>query len=209
MSRPSPILSSRKWSSSESKGTINSTLDHLDWWELSNLGNFPVNLQGYRFDDNHDSFTDADTLTNAVSIAPGQSIILAEDMTADQFRTWWGPQNLPANLKIITYPSIGFSSSGDAVYLWNAAANSITDTVASATFSTAVRGVSFSYDPVANRFGGLSVAGQSGAFVAAVNDDIGSPGTIINLPRFTQLGFNHGSGFSSGFCDPAEPRLPR
>jgi hypothetical protein len=25
---------------------------HNDWWELSNLGNFPVNLQGFRFDDN-------------------------------------------------------------------------------------------------------------------------------------------------------------
>ena len=202
---PKPNLVITEVMSSESKGTNNSTLDHLDWWELSNLGNFPVNLQGWRFDDDHDSFSDTDTITNNVTIVPGESIILAEDMTPDQFRTWWGPQNLPANLQIITYPSIGFSSDGDAVYLWNAAANSITDTVASVTFPKATRGVSFGYDPVANTFDGLSVAGQSGAFVAAVNGDIGSPGTIINLPRFTELGFNNGSGFNLGFV--TQPNL--
>lgn len=191
--------------SSESKGAVNSTLNHEDWWELSNLGNFPVNLQGFRFDDNHDSFSDADTLTNDVTISPGESIVFVEDMTPDEFRTWWGPQNLPANLQIITYPSIGFSSSGDAVYLWNAAANSLTDTVASVTFSAATRGVSFGYDPVFNTFGGLSVAGQSGAFVAAVNGDIGSPGTIINPPRFTEINFNQGNGFNLGFV--TQPNL--
>ncbi|MGA3142742.1 MAG: CotH kinase family protein [Verrucomicrobiota bacterium] len=202
---PKPNLVITEAMSSESKGTINSTLDHLDWWELTNLGDFPVNLQGYRFDDDHDSFSDADTLTNNVTIAPGESIILAEDMTPDQFRTWWGPQNLPAQLQIITYPSIGFSSSGDAVYLWNAAANSLTDTVASVTFPAATRGVSFGYDPVSNTFGGLSVAGQSGAFVAAVNGDIGSPGAILNLPRFTSFNFNSASGFNLSFV--TQPNL--
>ena len=200
---PRPNLAITEVMSSESKGSIGSTLDHSDWWELSNFGNFPVNLQGYRFDDDHDSFSDADTITNNVTIAPGESIVLAEDMTPDQFRTWWGPQNLPANLQIITYPSIGFSSAGDAVYLWNAAANSITDTVAGVTFSTATRGVSFGYNPVANAFGSLSVAGQSGAFAAAVNGDIGSPGTLINLPRFTQLTFNPGAAFNLSFVTQA------
>ena len=164
-----------------------------------------MNLQGYRFDDDHDSFTDAQTITNAVTIAPGESIVLVEDMTPADFRTWWGSQNLPANLQIITYPSIGFSSGGDAIYLWNAAATSITDTVASVTFSTATRGVSFGYDPASNTFGGLSVAGQNGAFVAVLNGDIGSPGTIINLPRFTQLNFVNGSGFNLNFV--TQPNL--
>jgi hypothetical protein len=185
--------------SSEAKGAKGSTLSTEDWWELSNLGNFPVNLQGWRFDDDHDSFADAQTITNAATIASGESIILVEDMIPDDFRTWWGPQNLSANLQIITYPSIGFSSDGDAVFLWNAAANSVTDTVASVTFSTATKGVSFGYDPASNIFGGLSATGQDGAFVAAVNGDIGSPGTILNLPRFTQLGFNGGSGFNLSF----------
>ena len=187
---PKPNLVITEAMSSEAKGSFTTS----DWWELSNLGIFPVNLQGYRFDDNHDSFSDADTITNAVTIAPGESIVLVEDLTPANFLAWWGAQNLPPHLQIITYPSIGFSSSGDAINLWNAAANSITDTVASVTFSTATRGVSFGFDPVIQVFGGLSVVGQNGAFLAAANGDIGSPGTILNLPRFTGFNFNAASG---------------
>jgi hypothetical protein len=196
---PKPNLLITEVMSSEAKGAKGSTLATGDWWELSNLGNFPVNLQGYRFDDDHDSFTDAQTITNNVTLIPGESIILVEDMTPGDFRTWWGAQNLPAHLQIITYSSIGFGADGDAVYLWNAAANSVTDTVASVTFSAATKGVSFGFDPAANIFGGLSVAGQNGAFVAAVNGDIGSPGTILSLPRFTEISFNGDHGFKLGF----------
>ena len=192
---PKPNLVITEVMSSEAKGGTTTS----DWWELSNLGNFPVNLRGYRFDDDHDSFADAQTINNAMTVAPGESIVLVEDLSPADFRTWWGPQNLPASLQIITYPSIGFSSGGDAIYLWNAAANATTDTVANVSFSTATRGVSFGYDPVSNTFGGLSVAGQNGAFVAMLNGDVGSPGTIINLPRITQLGFVNGSGFHLNF----------
>jgi hypothetical protein len=196
---PKPNLVITEVMSSEAKNAKGSTLSTEDWWELSNLGNFSVNLQNWRFDDDNDSFTDAQTITNAVTIAPGESVILVEDMTPTDFRTWWGAQNLSVNLQIITYPSIGFSSSGDAIFLWNAAASSITDTVATVTFGVATKGVSFGYDPASNVFGGLSAADQNGAFVAAVNGDIGSPGTILNLPRFTQFGFNSGSGFNLSF----------
>jgi hypothetical protein len=185
--------------SSESKGTNNSTLDHEDWWELSNLGAFAVNLQGYRFDDSHDSLTNGDVITNAVSIAPSESIVLAEDMTAAQFQLWWGLAQLPAHLQIITYPSIGFSASGDNIYLWNAAATSVTDTVAMAAFPAAVRGVSFGYNPDTQMFGQLSTVGTRGAFPAAVNGDIGSPGYFINSPQFTQLSFNLASGLRLSF----------
>ena len=196
---PRPNLVITEVMTSESKGAVGSTLDHLDWWELSNFGNFAVNLQGFRFDDDHFSFSDADTITNNVTIAPGESIVLAQDMTPDQFRTWWGPQNLPANLQIITYPNIGFSATSDAIYLWNAAANTITDTLASVTFSVATRGVSFGFDPASRAFGALSIAGHNGAFVAAVNGDIGSPGSLIDPPRFTQLNFNPPAGMNLSF----------
>jgi hypothetical protein len=186
--------------SSESKGTNNSTLDHEDWWELSNLGAFAVNLQGYRFDDSHDSLTNGDVITNAVSIAPGESIVLAEDMTPTQFQLWWGAAQLPAHLQIITYPSIGFSSSGDNIYLWNAAATSVTDTVAAVAFPAATRGVSFSYNLNTQMFGQLSAVGTRGAFTAAVNGDIGSPGYFINSPRFTQLSFSPRSGLMLSFA---------
>ncbi|HVU27514.1 MAG TPA: CotH kinase family protein [Verrucomicrobiae bacterium] len=201
---PKPNLVITEVMSSEAKKGTGVTISTSDWWELSNLGNFPVNLQGWRFDDDHDSFSDAETITDAVSIAPGESIVLVEDMTPTDFRTWWGSQNLPANLQIITYPNIGFSSDGDAIYLWNAAANSTTDTVTSVTFGTATKGVSFGFDPSSGTFGGLSVAGQNGAFVAPVNGDVGSPGTILNLPRFTELNFD-GNSFNLSFV--TEPNL--
>lgn len=196
---PKPNLAITEVLSSESKGTNNSTLDHMDWWELSNLGTFPVNLHGFRFDDSHDSLADADIITNTAVIQPGESVVLVEDMTPAQFRLWWGAARLPANLQILSYPSIGFSSSADAIYVWNAAASASTDLVASVTFPAATRGVTFGYNPDTHAFGALSVAGQNGAFAAAVNGDVGSPGTLINLPSFTRYQFSAGTGFGLSF----------
>lgn len=208
---PKPNLHITEIMSSES--TNNSTGDtskNSDWWELSNFGNFPVNLQDYRWDDNHFSFSDADTITNNVTIQPGESIILAEDMTPDQFRAWWGPQNLPANLQIITYPKIGFSATGDAVTLWNAAATTESDFIDSVSISTATRGISFGFDPTqlsdSGFLGfapdGLSMADINGAFVAPIGGDVGSPGTIVNLPRFTSITQTNGGFALSWFTQP-------
>ena len=72
-------------------------------------------------------------------------------------------------------------------------------------FSPPQKAFPFGYDPVSNTFGGLSVAGQNGAFAAAVNGDLGSPGTFINLPRITQPGFINGSGFNLSFV--TQPNL--
>jgi hypothetical protein len=112
---PKPDLVITEAMSSEAKSANGSTLSTQDWWELSNFGTFPVNLQGYRFDDDHDLFSDAQTITNDATIAPGESIVLVKDMSPSDFRAWWGSQNLPANLQILTYASIGFSSDGDAI----------------------------------------------------------------------------------------------
>ncbi len=176
---PKPNLVITEAESSEAKAQ---KIVSSDWWELSNLGNFSVNLQGYRFDDDHDSFSDAFTITNAVSIQPGESIVLVEDMSAADFRSWWGTSNLPTSLQIITYPSIGFSSDGDQIHLWDAAATAVNDTVADATFGASTKGVTFGYDAPTRTFGGLSVAGQNGALASALNGDVGSPGAITISP---------------------------
>jgi hypothetical protein len=193
---PKPHLVITEVMSSEATDTNNSTLDHQDWWELSNLDSFAVNLHGYRFDDNSASLSFACTITNEAAIAPGESVVLVENMSAAAFRAWWGPQAIPTNVKIITYAGSGlsFGAGGDAVNVWNAAANVDSDKVASASFGTATRGVSFGYDPASNTFGGVSAVGVNGAFTAAVNGDVGSPGTIINLPRFAAYSLD-GGGF--------------
>jgi|GEM_PF-605841 len=197
---PKPNLVITEVMSSEAKKAGGVTFSTEDWWELSNFGNAAVNLQGWRFNDDHDSLASAVTITNAASIAPGESIVFVNDMTRDDFRAWWGNQNLPASLQIIPYPAIGFGSAEDAIYLWNAAAAAETDTVAGVTFGEAAKGVSFGYDPAASAFGGLSVVGENGAFAAAVNGDIGSPGTIVSAPQFTNLDYSAGDGFSLGFA---------
>jgi len=194
---PKPRLVVTEVMSSEATDTNNSTLDHQDWWELSNLDSFAVHLRGYRFDDNSASLAFACTLTNDVIIEPGESVVLVENMSADAFRAWWGPEALRPDLKILTYGGSGlsFGSGGDAIHVWNAAATADSDQVASASFGTATRGVSFGFDPDAALFGALSAPGQNGAFTAAVNGDVGSPGTILNLPRFTACSRN-AAGFT-------------
>ncbi len=191
---PKPKLVLTEVMSSEAKAKT--ALVTSDWWELSNLGTFPVNLQGYRFDDDHDSFADAFTISDAITISPGESIVLVEDMTPDDFRGWWGPDYLPPKLQIITYPSIGFSSDGDAIHLWNAAATSITDTVADVTFPASIKGVSLGYDPVLQKLGALSVVGQDGAFVADVDGDVGSPGKVIVAPEFLRAVYHPNASFN-------------
>ena len=176
----------------EATNSNGSSLGHNDWWELSNLGTFPVNLQGFRFDDNSDSLLQALTITNNIIISPGESIVLVEDMTPDDFRTWWGATNLPPNLQIITYHGAGVSfsgTSGDSLELWNAAAQTESDLIDSVSIaSTDDSAVSYCYDPYGNFIFGinpdsLSILGVNGAFAAAVNGDIGSPGTIVNYPK--------------------------
>ena len=197
---PKPNLRITEILSSERTNAAGSTLGHNDWWELSNLGTFPVNLQGYRFDDDSAftgivPFSEACTITNNVTISPGESIVLVEDMTPDEFRTWWGPENLNPNLQIIPYHGGGLSFSGtlgDALTLWNAAATTEGDFMDSVSIDTETNGISFCYDPYARFFSGivpdgLSVLGVNGAFAADVNGDIGSPGTIVNFPKFTGI----------------------
>jgi hypothetical protein len=194
---PKPNLRITEIMSSEMAGG-----GHNDWWELSNLGTFSVNLQGYRFDDNSafnlPPFSQALTINNSVIIAPGESIVFVEDMTPDEFRTWWGPENLPANLQIITYHGAGISfsgTSGDALTVWNAVGTTdfdLGDFIDSVGVAVETNGISFCYNPYNNTFpgttpDGLSVLGVNGAFAAAVNGDIGSPGTIVNLPKFTGI----------------------
>lgn len=187
-----PKLAVTEVMSSPAVNAEGSSLGHQDWWELTNLDDFAVNLRGYRFDDSSAALATAFTVDQDVVIEPGESVIWVEDMTPEAFRRWWGEDRLPPGLKIITYsgPGLGLSSAGDAINVWNAAASENADKVASEVFSTATQGVSFGFDPDMNQFGELSVVGVHGAFPAAELGDIGSPGYIRNPerpPRFAAV----------------------
>jgi hypothetical protein len=160
-----------------------------DWWELTNLGGFPVKLRDCRFDDSSGSLSTSLTFTNDITILPGESIVLVENMPAAQFRTWWG---LPDSVKVASYGGVsglGFSSSGDGIFFWNAAATVDSDYICGVSFSSSSQTAprrSFVWDPdspsAQEPFAGvLTVAaadGVNGAYTVSTGD-IASPGRII------------------------------
>lgn len=199
---PKPNLIITEVMSGESTNNSNGdTSGHGDWFELSNLGYFPVNLHGYRIDDSHNSIAQSAAVTDKTFIRPGESVVLIQNMTPQAFRTWWGT-NLPSNVQIITYNGSGqgLSGSGDEVHVWNAAATDNADQVTAVGFGAGTDGDSFGFDLTyldQSGFDGftLSTAGVNGAFVATVGGDIGSPGAIINVPLLTTATFTNG-GFN-------------
>jgi uncharacterized protein YjiK len=110
-----------------------------DWFELTNMGGTPVDLTGWKMDDNSYSFGSAVALrgpwngTGADpigSLAPGESRIFIEsgstptaaDATlASRFSQVWFSGSPPAGLKIDFYggSGVGLSTGGDAVNIYN------------------------------------------------------------------------------------------
>jgi uncharacterized protein YjiK len=110
-----------------------------DWFELTNMGGTPVDLTGWKMDDNSYSFGSAVALrgpwngTGADpigSLAPGESRIFIEsgsspssaDATlANSFKQVWFNGTPPAGLKIDFYggSGVGLSTGGDAVNVYN------------------------------------------------------------------------------------------
>jgi hypothetical protein len=174
-----------------------------DWFEVTSFESSPINLRGWRLDDNSSSLTAAYVVTNDVVILPGESVIFTERLTADQFKVWWGTNELPAGLKIITYSGSGFglSSGGDGVRIWDSTTASNADTVSAVDFPAGTAGVTFNYDVETSTFGSLGVEGMNGVYQAPgsiVRDlnltvkDIGSPGRVreggvVLPPRAPQL----------------------
>ncbi len=155
-----------------------------DWWEVTSFAPTPISLLGWRLDDNSASLGNAHTITNDVTILPGESVVFVEVLLPEQFRKWWGEANLPAGLKIVSYSGsgLGLSSGGDAIRLWDATTTSSADPIASADFGAATPGISFNYNPETGVFGDKSVLGQNGVIAAesaaSGGQDIGSPGRI-------------------------------
>ena len=156
-----------------------------DWWEITSFSPVPISLSGWRFDDNSASLGSALLIADTnLTILPGESIVFVERLTPDQFRTWWGTNNLPTGLKIVTYTGsgIGLSSGGDGVRLWNATATANADTIDGVDFPAGDPGISFNFNPDTREFGKLSVLDLNGVFQAPATlegvKEWGSPGRI-------------------------------
>ena len=155
-------------------------LDRFDWWELTNTGEEPVNLYGYRWDDWPSTIGGGPTITNTVILQPGESVILMEGATPDDFIRWWGAENLPPNLQFIRYTANGLNDNQDSIWVWNPTAIGEDEPIDHVSFSWACAGASFWFDPEVCPVSILgmccSVEGQCDAFLAANGCDVGSPG---------------------------------
>lgn len=173
---------------------------HNTWWELTNRGSNVVNLFGYRWDDRLASWADAVVFTNSFSrdlpLLPGKSAILVSGMTPEAFKRWWGEENLPEDLLIISHNGNGLNSLGDEIKLWNSTALTEDEFLLDPSFGSSPAGVSLWFDPDEAEFGESSVVGERGAFLAVEavdisSRDIGSPGWTSNnrvvRPKVTLL----------------------
>lgn len=159
-----------------------------DWFEVTNFGTTALDITGWKVDDNSNLFTSALTLNGITSIAPGESVIFLETSSTNaatiiaNFKSTWFGNNPPLNLQVGSYTgaSIGLSTGGDAVNLFDANGN----LKANVAFGAATTNFSFNNAAGLNNatITLLSQIGINGAF-AAINDlpQIGSPGNVGKL----------------------------
>jgi uncharacterized protein YjiK len=163
-----------------------------DWFEVTNTGALPVDLAGWRVDDNSNDFGAAVPLRGVASIPPGKSAVFIEgaaDGSTDailraSFATAWaGSPTLPAGFLVGFYggSGVGLSTGGDGVNLFDSAGNRVTGV----SFGASTTG--FTFDNAAGlgatslplpTISTLSIAGVNGAFLAADGVETGSPWTI-------------------------------
>lgn len=163
-----------------------------DWFEITNTGSVPVNVAGWKMDDNSGTFASSVALRGVTIVPPGGSAIFMEgaaDGSTDaaliaSFSTaWFGTATPPAGVLIGAYggSGVGLSTSGDEVNIFDANGNRVTGI----GFDASVTG--FTFDNTAGlgsttsplpKVAALSVAGVNRAFVAADGAETGSPGGV-------------------------------
>jgi hypothetical protein len=166
-----------------SSPATNATVETADWWELTNFEAQPMDLSGWRFNDSVGGLTDPFVFPDGFVLDIGETVILVENLTPDEFRAWWGAgaNNIPSNVRIFTYsgPGLSFRATGDTIYLWNNITTDPEDYVTRADFGEATPGVTFIYNPFTNLFGEKSQIDVLGAVKAERGSDIGSPGRLV------------------------------
>lgn len=159
-----------------------------DWFEVTNNGTTDLDITGWKVDDDSKAFSSALALNGITSIKPGESVIFLETTASNtatviaNFKSTWFGSNVPADLQVGSYTggSIGLSSGGDQVNLFDASGN----LKANIVFGTSTTNKTFNNAASLNNatITTLSQVGVNDAF-AAKNDanQIGSPGTTGKL----------------------------
>lgn len=159
-----------------SGSNLANTAANPDWWELTNYGTDPINLEGFSWD-NDRALVGAVTLPN-ITIAPGESFVIFRGISANAplFDSIWG---LGGKVTIISadqmtgaYPNI--KQAGDQVMLWDTSANPIE--ICRVQFANAPAGFTIEFDTNCVIIG-TAQNGQRGAYTS-IGGDAGSPGNV-------------------------------
>lgn len=186
------------------------SMSHVNWWELTNRGTNVLEFYGFLHSDGT-SNSAAMRVTNTVVLRPGESLIMLDGMTPEEFVHWWGVTNLPGHLQIIRYGGYGLNPWTDYLSVWSATADETSERLAGIDYACwpsfpsvppmfrsqcgpearlPIYGRSLFFiakDTCANH-GMASVEGREGAFRAAEGDDVGSPGwTRWTPPSLTSI----------------------
>jgi uncharacterized protein YjiK len=168
-----------------------------DWFEVTNISESPVDITGWKFDDNSNQFSSSVALNGITTIAAGESVIFIDSNdptgTSAAFIDIWFGGNAPTGLQIGNYAGtgIGLGSGGDAVNLFEPSGilhSSVRfgASPTSAPFKTFDNTLALDDDPLLATF---SEAGVNGAISALTSpDEIGSPGYAApGILRITEV----------------------
>jgi hypothetical protein len=163
--------------------------DGYEFFEITNTGAAAVDLTGWSYDD--DSRT-ADTvpLTPLGTLAPGESAIITEALTAADFRAEWGA---PDSLKVLAGNTVNIGR-GDELNIFDAS-DALVDRLAygDVVFPGTIRTQGQSGNPGSAAALGannvalwvLSTVGDSFGSVGSLNGDVGNPGAFNLVPEPT------------------------
>ena len=161
---------------------LNSNGAGSDFFELFNYGSTPIDLTGWKWDDDSANFADAAVASfPAITLAAGERLIVT-NTTEAAFRTAWGLTGVTTVTVVATGgPGLG---GGDAVVIFNAAGAVIT---------------SFNYR------GGLVITASDGTVIPVVQ---ATAGVTATFPNHAGLAFG-GAAISSAIWDGVSTTAPR
>lgn len=188
-----------------SSGNTNSTVGQ-DWFEITNVSEVPVNLTGWRFDDDSSSLAESAALQGIPVILPGESVIFLNSANLEPLKTafintWFGGI-APVGVRFGTYAGAGLGTGGDAVTLFDASGA----IAAKVTFGSSTSAPALStFDNAAGLdnvlLTNLASSGVNGAFTITNgkgNTETGSPGTVTTEVFDKVLKAGVGGGYLAG-----------
>lgn len=158
-----------------------------DWFEITNFGTDPIDLDGFSWDDDS-RLSGKHEITSSVVLAANESVIFADILAADKNAWLVSWMQASGGLRVYAkddFGPIGFSglgSGGDEVNLYDDLGQLVSRATFTGTDVTA--GVSIRFGNDGNILG-LSVTGVDGAYTS-IDGDVGSPGNLppIGLDEF-------------------------